>query len=333
MADIGCGTGNLSIAALKAAGMNGNQLDLFCSDLVPEAIHRTREKIEQLINSSVSGRYSRLKLDLKVVDLETARLTPLYEFLSGKLYATLALAGRIEGLNTETLRKISESYGPGLHKILHGEDASVDEIMKTCPDLDEIEAETVRDISRASRFLKNILKPEDLKPDKTEAKTANDIILNHISFGNATRDCTVDLPSNAFDRVGASLVLPYLYDPKSVVKEFYRMLAPGGKIVLSSLRPNFDSSKSYIEEAEQITKRTDLTAEEKERLLGSLREFASFTATLMELEDNGRFRFFTTHELKTLMDEAGFANIQIGESLGNPNTASIVCAAKGQWTT
>lgn len=330
MADIGCGTGNLSIAALKAAGMNGDQLDLFCSDLVPEAIHRTREKLEQLIHSSVSGRYSGLKLDLRVVDLETARLTPLYEFLSGKLYAPLALAGRIEGLNTETLRKISESYGPGLHKILHGEDTSVDEVMKTCPDLDEIEAETVRDISRASRFLKNKLKPGDLKLGKVEAKTANDIFLSHISFGKATRDCTVDLPSNAFDRVGASLVLPYLYDPKSAVKEFYRALAPGGKIVLSSLRPNFDSSKSYIEEAEQITKRTDLAAEEKERLLGSLREFASFTATLMELEDNGRFRFFTTHELKTLMDEAGFINIQIRESLGNPNTASIVCAEKGR---
>ncbi len=331
VADIGCGTGNLSIAALKAAGINGDRLDLLCSDLVPEALQRTREKIEQLINLSVNGRYSGLKLDLKVVDLETARLTPLKEFLSGKLYGPLALAGRIEGLNTLTLRKISESYGPGLHRILHGEDASAQEIMKICQDLDETEAETIRDISRASRFLKNKLKPEDLKPGKAEAKTVNDIVLNHISFGNATRDCTVDLPSNAFDRIGASLVLPYLYDPKSAVKAFYKALAPGGKIVLSSLRPNFDSSKSYVEEAEEITKRTDLPAEEKERLLASLREFASFTGTLMELEDNGRFRFFTTPELKTLMDEAGFTKIQIRESLGNPNTASIVCAEKEKW--
>ena len=328
VADIGCGTGNLSIAALKAAGMNGDRLDLVCSDLVPEAIHRTREKIEQLINSSANGNYSGLNLDFKVVDLETARLTPLYEFLSGKLYGPLAFNGRIEGLNTTTLRKISESYGPRLHKILHGEDASVDEIMKICPDLDEVEAITVRDMSRASRFLKNALKPEDLKPGKTEAKIADDLILNHISFGNAMRDCTVDLPSNAFDRIGASLVLPYLYDPKSVVKEFYRALAPGGKIVLSSLKPNFDSSKSYMEEAEEIGKRTDLTDEDKGRLLASLREFSAFVATLIELEDNSRFKFFSTHELAALMDEAGFCNINFKESLGNPPTAIIVSAEK-----
>ena len=333
VADVGCGTGNLSIAALKSSRINGDRIDLTCSDLVPEAIHRTRDKIEKFIKTSANALYSGLNLDFKVVDLEAARLTPLKEFLSGELYGPLALADRIEGLNTSTLRKIAESYGPRLHKILHGRDASADEIMKICPDLDDVEAETVCDISRASRFLKDSLKPGDLKPGWTEAKTANGLALNHIAFGNATRGCTVDLPSNTFDRLGASLVLPYLYDPISVLREFYRAIAPGGKIVLSSLRPNFDSSKSYIEEAEQITRRTDLTDEEKGRLLVSLREFASFTATLMELEDNGRFRFFTTHELKSLMDEAGFTNIQIRESLGNPNTASIVCAEKGKWET
>ncbi len=333
VADIGCGTGNLAIAALKAAALKGDRLDLTCADLIPEAITRSREKIEKFITTSADGRYSRLNLDFKVLDLETARLAPLHEFLSGKLYGPLALTGRIEGLNTLTLRKISESYGPELHNILHGEDASVGAIMKKCSDLDEIEAETVRDISRASRFLKNKLKPKDLKLGKAEAKTANDIILSHISFGKARRDCKVDLPSNTFNRIGASLVLPYLYDPKSVVKEFYRVLAPAGKIVISSLKPNFDSSKSYMEEAEEIGKRADLTDQDKGRLLSSLREFSAFVATLIELEDNGRFKFFTTHELIALMDEAGFCNIKVKESLGSPPTAIIVCADKGQWTT
>jgi ubiquinone/menaquinone biosynthesis C-methylase UbiE len=333
VADIGCGTGNLSIAALKASGVNGDRLDLTCADLVPEAISRSREKIEKFLATSFNGRYSGVNLDFKVVDLETARLTPLNEFLSGKLYGPLALAGRIEGLNTATLRKISESYGTGLHRILHGEDASVGEIMKACPDLDEIEAETVRDLSRASRFLKGELKPEDLKTGMAEARTANDITLNHVTFGNAMRACKVDLPSDAFDRLGASLVLPYLYDPKSVLTEFYRVLAPAGKIVLSSLKPNFDSSKSYMEEAEEIGKRTDLTDDDKGRLLASLREFSAFVATLIELEDNGRFKFFATHELIALMAEAGFCNIKVQESLGNPSTAIIVCADKEQWTT
>lgn len=329
VADIGCGTGNLSLSALKSARINGARLDLFCSDLVPEALQRTREKIEQFVSRSVDGRYSGLNLDFKIVDLETARLSPLNEFLSGKLYGPLALSGRIEGLNTATLRKISESYGQGLHRILHGKEESLDEIMKDCPELDDVEAEVVRDLSRASRFLQERLEPGDLKPGKPVAETANDLVLQHISFGKGTRECTIDLPSNAFDRIGASLVLPYLYDPKSVIHEFYRALAPGGKIVLSSLKPNFDSSKSYLEEAQQISQRTDLADGEKERLLVSLREFASFLATLIELEDNGRFRFFTTQELTKLMDDAGFVKIKLKESLGNPATALILYAEKG----
>ena len=329
VADIGCGTGNLAIAALKASDINGDRLDLICSDLVPGALNRTREKIRKFITASPNGSYSGLNLNTKVVDLETARLTPLNEFLSGELFGPLALAGRIEGLNTATLRKISEVYGPRLHRLLHGEDASVEVILKLCPGLDEDEAETIRDISRASRFLKNMTEPEDLKPGKTAAQTADDIALSHLSFGKAARDCRVDLPSNTFNRVGASLVLPYLFDPKSVVKEFYRVLAPGGKIVLSSLKPNFDSSKSYIEEAEEIRKRTDLSDEKKEQLLSSLREFSSFVANLIELEDNGRFKFFTSHELIEMLTDAGFREIKMKESLGNPPAGIIVSAQKG----
>ena len=260
-------------------------------------------------------------------------MTPLHEFLTGTLFGPLALAGRIEGLNTTTIRKISEFYGARLHRILLGEDESVEGIMKLCQDLDEVEAETIRDISRASRFLKNMTKAEDMKPGKTVASTTNDIILRHITFGNALKDCRVDLPSNQFNRIGASLVLPYLFDPKSVVKEFHRILAPGGKIVLSSLKPNFDSSKSYIEEADGIRKKTNLSDKKKEQLLASLREFSSFVATLIELEDNNRFKFFTTGELMEMMTEAGFGNIKIKESMGTPPTGTIVSAEKGPWTT
>jgi hypothetical protein len=49
---------------------------------------------------------------------------------------------------------------------------------------------------------------------------------------------------------------------------------------------------------------------------------------LIELEDDGRFRFFATNELKELMDATGFCNITVKESLGNPPTAIIVSAEK-----
>jgi len=328
MADIGCGTGNLTLATLRNIKFNGDPLNLTCYDFVPEALQRTREKIEKFISTSNNGSYSGLRLNYQIVDLETARLTPLKEFLSGQLYGPLALAGRIEGLSTATLRKVAEGYGARSHQILQGEDASENDIMNLFENLDQEEAETIRDISRASRFLKNMTVQEDLKPDKTVAETANELLLKYVNFGQANRDCRVDLPSNTFNRVGVSLVLPYLYDPRSVLKELYRILTPGGKVVLSGLKPNFDSSKSYLEEADEIRRRTDLPEEKKKQLLASLVEFSSFIASLIELEDNGRFKFFSTAEWVDMMTEAGFDRIKTKASLGSPPTGIIVSAEK-----
>lgn len=327
VADLGCGTGNLTLALLDALPINGQAVWLTCSDLVPNAVQRTQEKVEKKIRLA-GGRWNNVHLDCRVVDLEAARLCPLQEFLSGKLYGPVALAGRIEGIETPTLRKIAADYGPRLHQILHGERATVKEVMTLCPALDVIAAETVLELSIAARFLKDKIVAEDLRPGLQIAKSAGDLAFNHLNFGSACRDCHIDFPSGAFDKIGASIVLPYLFDPESAVREFYRILAPGGVIVLSSPKPNFDSSKSYIQEAQSIANMVDIDEQEKARLLGSLRELVAFIAHVLEMEDDGRFRFFTRDDLTNLMQIAGFINIQTVEALGNPSTAVIVRAEK-----
>jgi SAM-dependent methyltransferase len=202
--------------------------------------------------------------------------------------------------------------------------------MSLCPALDTMEAEIVLDLSMASRFLKDSTLPEDLRPGCQIAEHAGDLAFKHLYFGHASRDCRMDCPSDAFDKIGASIVLPYLYDPESVVREIYRLLAPGGLIVMSSPKPNFDSSKSYIEEARSIAQRTDIDEQEKDRLLRSLRELVAFIAHVLEMEDNGRFRFFTASDLETLMQRSGYINICTVEALGNPPTAVIVRAEKAK---
>ena len=327
VADLGCGTGNLTLALLDEIAAGSRPVLLTCCDLVPKAVQRTKEKIDKKIKQA-GGKLDNVWVDYRIMDLEAARLTPLKDFLSGKFYGPVALSKRIEGLETSTLRKIAANYGPRLHEIIHGSSSEITELMRLCPSFEQIEAETIMDLSMASRFLHDNNLPEDLRPGCQIARHTGDLALKHLYFGYATRDCHIDCSSDAFDKIGASIVLPYLYDAESVVSEFYRILAPGGIIVLSSPKPNFDSSKSYIEEAQLIAHQTDIDEHQKNRLLASLRELAAFVQHVLEMADEGRFRFFSSVDLINLMSSAGFINISTIEALGNPPTAVIVRAEK-----
>lgn len=327
VADFGCGTGNLSAAILKSLSNPGKNFELSCYDLVRAAVKRTRGKLEDIVENFPAKKLNTIKINYGILDLETARLQSLKEFLGGKLYSIKAFQGRIEGLSTTTLRILTNSYNQRIHDVIHGEQTSVKEVLKLFPEMDESEAEEVLELSIASRFLKKKTLPEDLISSGI-CNTTADLRFKHLTFGNAIRESQIDCPSNSFDRLGASLVIPYLYDPESVIKEFYRVLDKQGVLVLSSLKPNAENSKFYFDEAVAISKRKDLNEKERERLLESLREFAAFLSRLVELEDEGRFHFFQTEELINLIKKAGFSKIQSMESLGNPTSAVIIRAEK-----
>lgn len=328
VADFGCGTGNFSAAILKSLNDPGNNFELSCYDLVKAAVKRTQSKLENIIEKFPEKQLNTVKISYGVLDLETARLLSLKEFLEGKLYSIRAIQGRVEGLNVSTLKKLEEAYSQAIHDILHGKPSTVFECQQLCPEFDKNEAEEFLELSRASRFIKGKLLTEDMiTADRYE--TAKDLQFNHLVFGKTTRKTQIDCPSNSFDRIGASLVIPYLFDPESVIKEFYRILDHGGILVLSSIKPNSEGSKAYYDHAQAIVNRDDLDKKEREHLLNSLREFASFLSRLVELEDEGRFRFFPIDELILLVKKAGFSNISFIESLGHPPEAIIIRAEKG----
>jgi len=327
VADFGCGTGNLSAAILKRISNSGKNFELSCHDLVLAAVERTQKKLEKIIETSSGNRLDAVKIEYQTLDLETARLLSLKEFLEGKLYSIKALNGRVEGLNASTLRNLTNNYNQKIHDVIHGEKTSVKEFLKLFPEMDKSEAEEILELSMASRFLKNKTLPEDLISGG-RCNTAADLRFKHLTFGKATRTTQIDCPSNSFDRIGASLVIPYLFDPESVIQEFYRVLDRQGILVISSLKPNAENSKFYFDEAEAIAKRKDLNEKERGRLLESLREFAAFLSRLVELEDEGRFHFFSADELINLIKKTGFSKIHSTESLGHPPSAVIIRAEK-----
>ncbi len=325
IADFGCGTGNLLMAMLSSYPRGEAPSEVAVLDLVPEALERTREKYQE--------RYDRLgqeppPITTLVADLEVSRLIAIRDFLSGEVWGIEALVDRVEGLRARTANKIADAYGKELHDILRGREASTARVMQLAPELDETEAEIVLELGRVARYLAGRTVLSDLRSGVELANTTADLRLVHLNFGASTQQSRLDLPDESFDRIGSSLVLSYLRDPIVAMREIYRLLEPGGVLVASSIRPNFDPSKLYAEEGAILRAKSEDGDQESQRKLDALRGFGNMISRLIELEEDGRFRFFSGSELRALALEAGFSNIHVFDSLGSPTTAVIIRAEK-----
>jgi ubiquinone/menaquinone biosynthesis C-methylase UbiE len=321
LADFGCGTGNLTLAMLDAcpagpAGTGPGSITFL--DLVPEAVERTREKLI----AACAGRGVPVPEHRGLVaDLEVSRFSAIADFLDGRLHGVEGLVHRVEGLPLGTARKLAAGYGKELHAILRGAPAAPARVRELCPALEDREVEIALEIGLASRFLLG-------------QASADEIRFRHLHFGTVSSPSSglrLDLPDESFHRIGSSLVLPYLFDPLASLREMYRLLKPGGTLVISSIRPNFDPSKLYTEGAEILERQREegdgMTAL-ADRKLEALRHFANMVSRLIELEEDGRFRFLDAAALKALMAEAGFARVHTFHAFGSPPTAIVVRAEK-----
>jgi SAM-dependent methyltransferase len=260
-------------------------------------------------------------------DLEVSRFAAVADFLNGRLHGVEGLVDRVEGLTLATARKAAARYGKEMHAILRGAPTGAARVREVCPELDEREAEAVLEIGRASRFLLGRTMEEDLRPGVLHAggaaASARDLRFERLRFGDATARLELDLPDGSFDRIGCSLVLPYLYDPLVTLREMRRLLRPGGTLVVSSIRPNFDPSKLYTEGVEILSRAGD---EESAGKLEALRHYGNMVSRLMELEEDGRFRFLDATALTALVSEAGFARAHAFHAFGSPPTAILIRA-------
>jgi ubiquinone/menaquinone biosynthesis C-methylase UbiE len=86
-----------------------------------------------------------------------------------------------------------------------------------------------------------------------------------------------------FDRIVSNLVVGYMPDPQAVLRELYRVLAPGGRMVLSNLKPNGDFSGIYQKLVNQAGQKDQKT---------EARELLNNYGKIRQAEKEGKFRFF-----------------------------------------
>lgn len=127
----------------------------------------------------------------------------------------------------------------------------------------------------------------------------------------------------------ASLVISYIQDDVRFLREIIRVLIPGGRLVISTMRRDADISQIYVDSAaelETVSVGGKNSSEPGVELDALQREFLNSASRLIDLEETGRFRFYDSDELHSMLRHAGFVDVVVSPSFGDPMQAYIaVC--------
>ena len=112
----------------------------------------------------------------------------------------------------------------------------------------------------------------------------------------------------SISKVCSSLVISYLKQPVDLLREFYRVLKPGGVAVISSMKPGCDMTVVYHDSVAAAY------SEENDRDATTLLSAAGKIKVKTDVEI---YHFFTREELCQLARDAGFTDIEACRSFGD----------------
>jgi SAM-dependent methyltransferase len=172
----------------------------------------------------------------------------------------------------------------------------------------------------------------DRARDRLSARGVDMSLVNFI-------ECNLDEPevragslaTNCYDAVLLSLLISYVRDPAGLLRDVFRALKPGGRLVVSTLRRDADVSKLFLEGVDELRAgraRARLGGEAEKRLDDSARQFLNDAARVMDLEEEGVFRFLDQIELRRLVSDAGFEGVRESFGFGDPPQAVVVRASR-----
>lgn len=295
--DLGAGTGN-ALAEIARCG----PLELQGADLVPEALARARERVD----SSVS---------LQALDIDGNPNTALARWLRGELSGLPELGRRLPGVHSRFVQAVQDVYGPELHAALRG--ADVDAYLEARrAGLGENDAATFAELALLCRVAAGRI-------PRVEA----DRQLRYLPHLALPLEGGLPWRDGRFDRVLLSLVLSYLKHPEDCLSEVHRVLAPGGGLVVSSMRRGSDMSTLFLDLVSTLERCPEGAlppGRDRQELLSSARRFADAAAQLYRLEEEGLFQFHSEGELCELVRRAGFVDPDVISSFGQPPQAIVV---------
>ena len=328
--DAGCGTGlflEVLLSRLVSASETFTGAITAC-DLVPTALERAKEKADRVQES-----YDVIvPVEYRILDLEPNRLVPVARYIGTPGAKIEELRGRIEGLGSQALEELVLLDSEDAKRVVEG---CIDPEGLGLGDLTPHACEVLRELGRAGRFLQGTLQYGDLRspqpnssapsdgPRQEAELTTADLIFDHLNFRDAAQELALPFADGSYDRIMASLFISYIFNADYLMEEFYRICRPGGKIVLSSMKPDSDISVIFTEFVAESTKQGV-----NQVTMTGARQMLSEAAALFELEEEGLFQFYTEEQLADLLLQAGFSDIETCRGLGDPYQAVIATAFK-----
>ncbi len=332
--DAGAGTGQLAARLLESTHPLPQCLELV--DLVPSALGRARRRLERC------SRAAELELSWRSVDLQVSQLTPVRRFIDGEYPSISSLRGRISGLTNEIIECLEAEYrsplAPLLHRAIRGERAPLNSLKH----LDQTTFQAVVELGRAARLLRNTLVVADLDPKHAlegrlllarggaASFSTRQLAFGLLDFGDSGAPQQLPFVSDKYDRILCSLVLPYLRNPDETLSELVRALRPGGRIVVSTMKPDTDISKLQEDLVHKVNSGTlrPPTGFTLDRILAELRCYANSAGRLLRLTEEGTFNFLRSDELRTLLENVELTDISIRACFGNPTQAFVASGTK-----
>ena len=306
--DLGGGTGNFIEHLLEQNHPLPAHVTI--ADLIPEAMRQARQKLTSHSGAlREPGRFSLLCLDV-----ELNRFLPVRRFLDGEIGRFQALADQIENLPLQSAERIDDAYSNRLQRILRGEEISpeLDRWLKSSFELSEYRI--ITDFNQAARYVRGLI------PEKPSFRKL-------IFPGNLLAALHLPVKPGCYNKVLMSLVLSYIFNPVETLREIRRVIRPGGRLVLSSMRPDTDASGPFtrlVDKIEAMPAEALPPKWPKQLLLHSIRSFLNDAQALVDLEEAGTFDFFDHMKLEGLLDEAGWETVRFIPTFGDPPQGYVV---------
>jgi ubiquinone/menaquinone biosynthesis C-methylase UbiE/c-di-GMP-binding flagellar brake protein YcgR len=340
--DVGCGIGLLVENMLKLAIDQRKDIrnaELIMIDLIDEALDKTKTKVKKI--QKYQGTVLPKRMTYMVRDLEPNRLNPVHKFISNTDLDFNFLRNRIEGLSNAAVGRLINKSSKRLYEIMRGTSITRSDEVYIRSEFKGEDCQTIREFNRAARFLRRELKEEDFVRSELRGRAASDSLqydqlrtsdleFSRLNFGDNGLRLHLDFKKNQFDKIIASLFISYVFNPDALFPDFYRMLKPNGLLLVSSMKPDSDISlifTNYVDKVQHFDfSETNIKGQDIS-LMGA-REMLNEAAALFELEEDGYFKFFSDKELVHMFQTAGFSQIQVYSSLGDPPQAFIVTGRK-----
>lgn len=299
--DLGAGTGIVANAILDLGPKQ-----LTCADIVEPALERLRTEFA-----------NRREVQVVRADADGNPRTAIRRWLSGELGTVHDLIGRVPGVTKVFADLVSSRMDQDVHALLRGADMDP------------------REVRRAAGLA------ESLDPLLCDLNMMAKVELGFVPVSTAVDslrrvprsvfECEPGLPleDESYDAVVCSLLLSYLQYPADCLAECRRILKPGGRLVVSSMKPDADTSIIYREFIDTLdATRDDQLSGMREELIAAARGLLNKAAELVRHEKEGLFCFFSTEQLSSLVRRAGFTHVRIRYAYGSPPQAIVVSCRK-----